>query len=147
MEFKIFDETNAINIAALWIIYEDDIYKYHIGKCTEAQQHDLFKSNLPTASAAELTWKISEKPGRLEIYCNNVKILNFEFVDGFQSTCVAQWNLDAARIEFVDADTASKSYAIAPRPIPRKYNHDVWQDSFSTVTASKISGSILEAPF
>ena len=148
IEFRIFDETNAIHIAAFWIIYEDSTYKFHIGKCTKEQQHDFFKSNPPTASTEELTWKISEKPGRLEIYCNNVKSLNFEFVDGFQSnTCVAQWNLDAARIKFFDADTASKSYAISPRPVPRKYDHDVLHFRILSYTASKISGSILEAPF
>ena len=114
----VFDRTSDVKISAFWIEFAEP-YSYHVGKCTENGKVDQFQVSLPTDT--EKIWKISEKLDSLEINCNGLQILNYEFASGYQNNCATQWGLDAARIQFATTDTASKSYRITRKLIPSKY--------------------------
>ena len=70
------------------------------------------------------TWKISKRSGRLEVFCNGQKMLDYKFDEGVQEGCATQWEKEAARIKFptgYEADTASDMYAIVQKRLIRKF--------------------------
>ena len=73
-------------------------------------------------------WKISKRSGRLEVFCNGQKMLDYKFDEGVQSGCATQWGLDAARIKFPgsykvgsEVDTASDMYAVVQKRLISKF--------------------------
>ena len=110
IKFFVFDQTSDVNIAAFWIEYRDDYY-YHVGKCSEPGK--TFKFPISPTTENDKIWRISESKGSLEISCNGLKVLQYEFKKGHQDQCTVQWSKDAARIKFPNDDTASKTYRIS----------------------------------
>ena len=115
-----------MNIAGFWIVFGENYHTYHVGKCTEAANTKRFTETAP--SEINKTWKISERSGRLEVFCNGQKMLDYRFNEGAKSGCAFQWGLDAARIKFPGAseagskvDTASDMYAVVPKRLISKF--------------------------
>ena len=110
----IYDKTSDVNIAAIFMTYDVIGTGYHVGKCTEPGTRTRF-SALPAEN--NKIWRISEKSGSLDILCNEIEVVEYEFSTSNNqgNLCVIQWSLDAARIKFQTTDSASNSYSIARR--------------------------------
>ena len=105
-----------MNIAAFWITFVGKHNSYHVGKCSESGSLTSF--TVPPPSEVNKIWKISKRSGRLEVFCNGQKMLDYKFDEGAQAGCATQWGQEAARIKFPtgeEADTASDMYALVVR--------------------------------
>ena len=112
-KFLIYDQDSDVNIAAFWINFEDEYLTYHVGKCSKG---DTKFPDSPILDDVNKTWKISKIPGRLQVFCNGEKVLEYVFSDAAKEGCAKQWSLEAMRIKFSETeDTASLTYAIAPK--------------------------------
>ena len=115
----IYDRSSDVNIAAFWIVFGENYHTYHVGKCTESTTTTRFAEAAP--SEINKTWKISKWSERLEVFCNDQKMLDYKFDEGAQSGCASQWGQEAARIKFpTEADTASDMYAVVQKMLIRK---------------------------
>ena len=113
-KFFIYDQDSDVNIAAFWINFEDEYLTYHVGKCSEAGTNTKFPDS--PIDDVKKTWKISKISGRLKVFCNGEKVLEYLFSAGAQEGCEKQWSLEARRIKFSqNEDTASLTYAIISR--------------------------------
>ena len=79
---------------------------YYIGSCTGS-------TSLPVQppDVSDKTWKILKTNTALNIECNGVEVLNYQFSDSSWTSCVPQWGGDVVKkIKFSSSDTASNSY-------------------------------------
>eukprot|EP00116_Pleurobrachia_bachei_P012014 sb/3472276/ len=89
--------------------------QYHIGSCSTSSW-----TTLPVQPLDEVNkiWTIQKTTIAVSVDCNGVEVLNYQFSDSDESSCVSQWGGDVEKIIFTSTDTASDSYRAKPTACP-----------------------------
>ena len=85
--------------------------QFYISYCT-----DWTSLPVQPPDVLDKTWTILKTTTTLNIKCNGVEVLNYQFSDSGESQCVSQWGGDVVdKIKFsYPYDTASDSYRAKP---------------------------------
>ena len=121
-------KTDSITKSKEWIM----VYTYNIGssyigsvgvRFTSSMKYKISYCStswtvLPVQPPEEVDkiWTIRKTNTALNIECNGVEVLNYQFSDSSLDDCVKQWGGDVIEIKFpflYDSDTASDSYRAA----------------------------------
>ena len=103
--------TNNVFIEAVWIKFTSPV-QYLINSCSSKW------TELPVQPPDEVDkiWTIRKNTTNLNIECNGVEVLNYQFSDSSDPECVDKWGGDVVeKIKFYPDDTASDSYRGIPK--------------------------------
>ena len=83
--------------------------RYYITSCVTNSRADL---PVQPPDVLDKTWTILKTNTTLNIKCNGVEVLNYQFSDSsYRNDCVTRWGRDVVKqIRFESSDTASDSY-------------------------------------